>query len=108
MKTYETVISGDVNPMDFVTIATDSSLELGFYVGRGPSGTFQYYTLWMLNMIFDHYQQNGKIDRKVYKSYINSPHKWRIAKYSPELLTEEKQEHYYKSIEVLKLLKLIS
>lgn len=107
MRTYETIISGDINPMDFVIIATDSNLELGFYVGRGPTGTFQYYTFWSLSTIFKNYQSSGVLI-KPNKAYINSPHKWRIAKYSPELLTEEKQEEYYKSIEALKLLKLIS
>jgi hypothetical protein len=106
MRTYETTISGDINPMDFVTIATDNSLELGFYVGRGPTGTFQYYTFWSLNAIFDRHQQDGALI-KPNKAYINSPSRWRIAKYSPELLTEDKQEQYYKSIEALKLLKLI-
>jgi hypothetical protein len=106
MRTYETVISGDIDPMDFVIIATDSNLELGFYVGRGPTGTFQYYTLWCLSTVFERHQKNGALI-KPNKAYINSPHRWRIAKCSPESLTQEKQEEYYKSIEALKLLKLI-
>jgi hypothetical protein len=106
MRTYETVISGDIDPMDFVIIATENSLELGFYVGRGPTGTFQYYTLWCLSTIFKRYEQDGALI-KPNKAYINSPTKWRIAKCSPESLTQEKQEEYYKSIEALKLLKLI-
>ena len=107
MRTYETKTSGEIDPMDFVIIATDSNLELGFYVGRGPSGTFQFYTLWSLSTIFKRYEQDGVII-KPNKAYINSPHGWRIAKYSPELLTQEKEEQYYESIETLKLLKLIS
>lgn len=107
MKVYETQLSGDINLYDFVIIASDSFLQTGFYCGRGPTGTFQFYTTWSLAYWYDT-RKDEEVPSKLkpFKSYINSPSGYRIAKYSPELLTEERKENYYKALEAFKLLNI--
>lgn len=107
MKTYNTRISGEIKQYDLVLVSTDSFLDIGFYYGRGPTGTFQFYNLWSLKHAFTRRDADtGLLRVKPVKSYINAPTEYRIAKYSPELLEGEYKENYFIALEVFKLLNI--
>ena len=38
-------ISGELKLGDFIAVASNSYIELAFYLGRGKSGTVQYFTV---------------------------------------------------------------
>lgn len=107
MKTYNTRISGEIKQYDLILVSTDSYLDIGFYYGRGPTGTFQYYSLWALKHLYTTRDADtGLLQRKPQKSYVNTPTQYRIAKYSPELLEGDHKENYFIALEVFKLLNI--
>ena len=107
MKTYNTRISGEIKQYDLVLVSTDSFLDIGFYYGRGPTGTFQYYNLWSFKYVYQTRDpETGLLTLKPHKSYINSPTEARITKYSPDLLEGDHKENYYIALEVFKLLNI--
>ena len=95
---------------DFIIIASGNYLDLGWYVGRGKSGTVQYYHLHEGCYWFDEFQKLGETPKyfslkSLYKSYVNSVHEGRIANIeNPESLfihDEELLEVYNKSKSLL-------
>ena len=107
MKTFKTNLNGDINLYDFIIIASESFLDVGFYCGRGPTGTFQYYSLWTLRHVYKtRNEDTGLPIHRPVKSYVNTPTQYRIAKYSPELLEGDHKENYFIALEVFKLLNI--
>jgi hypothetical protein len=96
-----THISEQLKTYDFIIIAENSTLVLGFYLGRGKNNSFQYYHLWTLS---NHYNKN--YEGKLYKSYFNSYNEYRVAKYHPDCIENpEVKELYDNAIQVIRKLK---
>lgn len=97
-------LSGDLKTGDFIIIAVENYLDVGFYLGRGPTGTMQYYSVITLSDWF-----SSTKERKPRKSYVNSPHNYRVAKYHPECIENPAfTKMYIDSIEALRILKIIN
>ncbi len=103
-----------LEPGDFILVASDSTLQAGWYAGRGKSGTLQFYhyriPFYYYNKVTEAIE-NGQTPsiKLLYKSYVNTVHRWRVANIeNPESLflhNQENLEAYQKSKEVLSLLK---
>lgn len=103
-----------LEPGDFILVSGNNELNGGWYVGRGKSGTIQFYHYrephYRYNRILQAIENNEKLSTKfLFKSYVNTVHKWRVANIeNPESLflhNQENLEVYHKSKEVLSLLK---
>lgn len=109
MSTHKTALSGDIQVGEYIVIAETNYLNAGFYIGRGKTGSFQFFSVESLTHWLDAKSNPGSWLSKrkhPYKSYINSPYITRIAKYSPDCLSPEEKQEYEKAIEALKLLNL--
>lgn len=53
-------VSGELNTGDLIIVSTGYSLDIGFYLGRGKTGTMQYYNCWALRSWLN-IQKNDKI-----------------------------------------------
>ena len=86
---------------DLIAIASDSYIDIGWYLGRGKTGTLQYCTI---NSAYWAATSN----KKVYKCYINTPTPVRILKITPECITDKEElEKYEKALELMKELKIV-
>lgn len=100
--------SGNLKIGDFIIISTSNYLLLGFYAGSGHGGTLQYYCLDGLSRRYDTMMKGGKLEKRLYKFYLNSPRETRTVKYDVNLIeNQETIEKYYQSIEILKEYKII-
>jgi len=103
----ETKYTGEIELEDLILVGSYGGMDAGFYAGQGKTGTLQYYTLYSLSNWFDKIQtKNSDEKSKPWKSYINTPQGWRVAKLHPDNLADEHIENYKKSLEALRLLKL--
>jgi len=86
-----TVRNGDdLQRGDLITIAGERQIELGIYFGRGKSGTVQYYSIHAAPGSEHRHDERTKslgaektgpfTLNKIWKSYVNSPSKWRFIK----------------------------
>ena len=100
---------------DMMAISSGNCVYISWYLGRGPSGTVQYYDLNQLSHYYDLYEnsdtERGKLKyskpRVVY--YVNSPTKWRFVKITEAAITDpEDIIRYQKAINVLTRLKIIN
>ena len=104
---------GTLEKGDMIAIANNNSFEVGWYVGRGKTGTLQYYTLNYLHYWYAAYsnltEERNEHFKKPAVSYINSPNFWRIIKVNREIITEEEDKiNYEKAIKTLEILKIIN
>jgi len=97
---FETKFSGRIEKWDIVAISIENEIVLGFYVGRGKTGTLQYYSIEQISRMHDElfYEKLGRYA----KCYINSPTAIRIMKIGPDDLGQKFKEKYEKSIKYLK------
>ena len=99
--------SGNLKIGDFIIISNNNYLSLGFYAGSGR-GTLQYYWLDGLSRRYDLMMKGEKLEKKLYKFYLNSPRETRTIKYDVNLIeNEETIEKYHQSIEILKKYNII-
>lgn len=86
---------------DLIAMATENSINIGWYLGRGKTGTLQYYDIYSAAY--------ARINnRKLYKSYINAPHERRILKITPECITDKEYINiYHEGLELMKELKIV-
>lgn len=109
MSAHETKLSGNIQIGDYIILSEGNYLTTGFYIGRGKTGSFQFFTVnalvYWIDAKKDPNNHYGRAKRP-YKSYINSPYITRISKYHPDCLSPEQRQDYEKAIEVLKLLNL--
>ena len=111
MKT-ETTYTGELKPGDFIAISIGNWLDIGFYAGRGKTGSMQYYTYHSL--LAWNLGQEETTDtppsypktKSPWKSYINSYLEGRVVKLHPSVLAEKYREQYEESIEILKQLNI--
>ena len=103
-------VSGELKTGDLIILSTGYSLDIGFYLGRGKTGTMQYYNLWALRSWLKKHKINPEHKpTKPWKSYINSPDAHRIVKYHTDCIESPVYLTFYnEAIEALKLLKLKS
>lgn len=100
--------SGNLKIGDFIIISNNNYLSLGFYAGSGQGGTLQYYCLDGLSRRYDLMMKGEKLEKKLYKFYLNSPRETRTIKYDVNLIEDEETiEKYYQSIEILKKYNII-
>jgi hypothetical protein len=86
---------------DFIVIASDHHLELGFFIDRFESEMVRYYTF------FDLINWMGAKDTHLHINHIKCQEgACKMLRYSPGMLNGEYLELYNKSQEVLKLLKI--
>lgn len=89
----------DLKKWDLIAVAEQSCMYIGFYAGRGKTGTIQYYSFWTIERFIN----KSCSEKDFYKSYVNSDHRNRIIKVThPELiLTQEYSERYKECKKVL-------
>ena len=88
------VISGDIEPGDFIIISSSYGHDFGFYRGTGLD-TIQFYSIRYLALKLNQPELKWPVDYQGgrYKKY-------RVAKYDPQLITEPGlKEKVEKSIE---------
>lgn len=107
--TTKTHYTGDLKVGDLIAVSEGSSLQIGFFAGRGPTYTFQYWTLWSLSSWLDNGQASrfGPRGKNPVKSYHNNSYPMRSIKISPEFFDNETMIQYEKSVEALKILKVL-
>ena len=88
--TFESKYTGTVRKGDLIAIGYDNYMLLGIYVGRGKTGTIQYYSLYALSVF---YKENRHL-HNYSKSYVNAPHQSRVVKVNVNDLNEETLEQY--------------
>lgn len=108
MITTTTYYTGDLQIGDLVAVAENSYICLGFFAGRGINDSFQYWSFWSLAEWFDDVYNVRTRGHKPRKSYHNAASPHRVIKLTPEFFDNVTMEKYEKSIEALKLLKVIS
>ena len=104
VQTMKTAYSNELQTGDFIIISNGRFLALGFYLGRGSTGSLQFYSLWSLSTWLD---KTNRV-KSPHKEYVNIAGQYRVAKYHPDCLENpEFIEKYEKAVEALKLLKII-
>lgn len=99
--------TGELQPGDLVAVAASSSyLHIGFYVGRGPTGSFQFYPMHTLAYWFDGEHSRRTQGKKPYVSFRNSFYSNMALKISPETFTPEMKSIYARASEAMKLLQV--
>jgi hypothetical protein len=88
--TFESKYTGAVRKGDLVAIGYDNYMLLAIYVGRGKTGTVQYYSLYALSVF---YKENRHL-HNCGKSYVNAPHASRVVKVNVNDLNDETLEQY--------------
>lgn len=97
--------TGELQPGDLVAVAASSDyVHVGFYVGRGKTGSFQFYPLHTLAYWFDGEHSRRIQGKKPYVSFRNSFYSNMALKISPETFTPKMKETYDKASEAMKLL----
>jgi len=96
---FHSLHSGTIVKGDLIAIATDNYLEIGFYLGRGKTGTLQYYSLY--GLFYREENSPNTPPGKWAKSYINSPHAGRIIKVNVKDLCIEKLVEHEKATRYL-------
>lgn len=81
---------------DIVGIAHDNYIQLGIYIGRGKTGSLQYYSIWGLSER-ERVDPHSKMNRYE-KAYINAPHETRIVKIHPDFLSDEYYNAYGRAL----------
>ena len=81
---------------DIVGIAHDNDIQLGIYIGRGKTGSLQYYSIWGLSER-ERLDPSSKMNRYE-KAYINAPHETRIVKVHPDFLSDEYYNAYGRAL----------
>lgn len=99
--------TGDLQVGDLVAVAEGNCLYAGFFAGRGIGDSFQYWGMWSLCDWFDNKYGERMKGRKPRKAYHNAASPNRVIKITPEFFNKETMEMYEKSIEALKILKVI-
>ncbi len=102
---------GTLEKGDMIAFASSTYITIGWYIGRGPSGTFQYYGLSYLHYWYDQYEELTDIQRENFKkplvSYVNNPSVSRFVRVTKETLTDQRDLiDYEKAIKVLEILKI--
>lgn len=103
----DTRYTGALKVGDFIAVAEGNYMYLGFFAGRGTGNSFQYWTLWSLSNWLDDTSKRRTEGKKPWKNYHNSYNTQRALKISPEFLDPEHMELYEKSIEALRILKVL-
>ena len=88
--TFESKYTGTIRKGDLVAIGYDNYMILGIYVGRGKTGTIQYYSLYALSIF---YKENRHL-HNYSRSYVNAPHGSRVVKVNVHDLNKETLEQY--------------
>jgi hypothetical protein len=88
--TFESGWTGTIRKGDLVAIGYDNFMILGIYVGRGKTGTVQYYALYALSVF---YKENRHLHNHA-KSYVNAPHASRVIKVNVNDLSDKTLEQY--------------
>jgi hypothetical protein len=88
--TFRSAWTGIIRKGDLVAIAYDNYMVLAIYIGRGKTGTVQYYSLYSLN---NFYKENRNLDNYS-KSYVNAPHESRVIKVNVNDLSDFTLEQY--------------
>lgn len=97
----DSYVSGKINIGDLICI---DGCRIGFYLGRGCGDSVQFYTLNVLDTML-----SRKQFLKPYVSYImGSNVKYRIKKYSPDLLSDEHKKKYDNALIALEKIKEIN
>lgn len=102
----DTRYTGALKVGDFIVVAEGNHMYIGFFAGRGIGNSFQYWTTWQLSRWLDDptWRKKGHLPRK---SYHNTYNPQRAMKITPEFLNAEHMEEYNKSIEALRILKIL-
>lgn len=101
-------VSGEINKGDLILAILNNHTDIGFYLGKGRGGSHQYHSIERLNWWLSRIRE-GKIksDRIPAVAYITNCTKYRMVKYSPDLIiNKELKEKYNNSLEALKLLNI--
>ena len=93
---FHSLHSGTIVKGDLIAIAFDNVIHLAFYIGRGKSGTLQYYLLH--GLAFHEYDSPDRPPNRWSKGYINAPHATRIMRVSIETLNDETMKKYEKAM----------
>ena len=101
----ESWISGEIRKGDLILAILHNYSDVGIYLGNGRNTSHQYYGISSLCNWIDNLHHNPK-HKPPYKSYVSNCNKYRMVKYSSELMNEKTKEEYNKAIEALKLLKI--
>jgi hypothetical protein len=88
--TFESAWTGTIRKGDLVAIGYDNFMILAIYVGRGKTGTVQYYPLYALSVL---YKENIHLHNHA-KAYVNALHASRVIKVNVNDLSDKTLEQY--------------
>jgi hypothetical protein len=100
MTMFHSKYTGTIAKGDLVLIAYDNWMTIGICAGRGKSGTFQYYDVYVISES-EKRDPGCSLHSRYLKSYVNSPHSNRITKTHLSLLSDAYQENYWLVMTIL-------